>query len=377
MGGVNLAEIYIANGMAVILLLGILTSNVLRLQKRVESALLYVLALTLILACGLDPILFLLDGKPGQVIRFILYIGNFWLYVSNLLFSPTFLILLERNIRGKNSLLMIYFIGIADLIGVTMLIINFFHPMIYYIDADNCYQRLPLFFVFSAIGLFFLTAAIYVYITARVKGGVFKNFPIVQAVLPSFIGLGVQASFYGISIIWPAGAIGFTMMLLSMQNQNILVDQLTGLYNRHYLETLHLEQKPFCMMMLDLNGFKLINDEYGHSEGDAALIATGKVLERTIGTLGTAVRFAGDEFIVLLNTDDQMAAEKCVQRIHQNMEQYNFRSGKPYELSLSIGWGVFDMHSCSMDEILQMVDSRMYEAKRKYYLEHDRRGIYE
>ena len=121
------------------------------------------------------------------------------------------------------------------------------------------------------------------------------------------------------------------------------------------------------MMMLDMNGFKSINDNFGHSQGDETLVSLADILEKTVGEDGTVVRFAGDEFVILLNTEKENVAEKCKVQIKENLDEFNKSSQKNYKLSASIGYGVFDLSKCSIDRILRRIDKRMYEDKKAYY----------
>ncbi len=373
MTNVNLLEIYITNGMGLMLMYGILAGNAFKMQKKHEARILYFMAIILVICCIIDPIVFTLDGKPGKVIPFILYIGNFILYLSNLLFSPLFLLLIEKNTFGKNSKNMVRVIGIIDCIFFVVLCSNLYKPIIFYIDESNRYQRFPMFFLYTALGMCFTFVGLIIYIVSRIKGGVFKSFPAIELVAPIFLGLLVQNIFYGVSVIWPAAAVGFTLMILSIQNHNMLLDPMTGLHNRKYLDSFDLRSRRYCMMMLDLNGFKSVNDNYGHSEGDVALINTAELLLTSVGAMGTVVRYAGDEFILLLNTDSPDTVNAYIKRLAYNFDNYNSNSDKPYKISYSLGWGIFDFSIVSMDDVLKTLDERMYEDKRKYYSVNDRR----
>ncbi len=373
MAEVNLLEIYIANGMGLLLMIGILVGSAFKMQKKAEANMLYFMAVVLIVCCIIDPVVFTLDGKPGTPVKLILYFGNFILYLSNLIFSPAFLLLIERKSRGTNSKILISTIAIMDTIFFIILCINFFKPIIFYVDEANRYQRLPLFFWYTALGMFYTVVALFIYVIARIKGGVLKAFPAIELVTPIFLGLLVQGRFYGISTIWPATAVGLTLMVLAMQNRNIMLDSMTGLYNRKYLDSFNPSEKKYCMMMLDLNGFKAINDTYGHSEGDAALTKAAELMLATVGSKGTAVRYAGDEFIILLNTDNPNVATDCIYRLKKNFEDYYLSGNKPYKLTFSLGWGIFDFSSTPKDLVLKTLDDRMYEDKREYYKTNDRR----
>ena len=370
---VNLLAIFIANGMGLMLTFGILLENSFHLLKKQDAIILYILDITTIVCCIIDPIVFVFDGHPGKVAWTVVYVGNFLLYLSNLIFGPAFLLLIENICRGKNSKTLIRMMAVADIVGLAVLFINLFKPILFYLDESNRYHRLSAYFLHTAIGTFFIAVAVVIYIYSRFNGGIFKVFPVISFVSPVFFGLYVQTHFYGVSSIWPSAAIGLTLMVMYIQNRNIQIDNLTGLFNRHYLKDLKLGQKSFALMMFDLNNFKNINDTYGHSEGDVALIEASGIINRTVGTRGIVVRYGGDEFIVLLNTGDEAVGQEYIDKIQHNLSDYNLVSGKPYQLSTSIGWGIFNLESYSMDEIIKIVDERMYEAKHEYYKTHDRR----
>ncbi len=370
---VNLLAIFIANGMGLMLTFGILLENSFHLLKKQDAIILYILDITTIVCCIIDPIVFAFDGHPGKLAWTVVYVGNFLLYLSNLIFGPAFLLLIENICRGKNSKTLIRMMAVADIVGLAVLFINLFKPILFYLDESNRYHRLSAYFLHTAIGTFFIAVAVVIYIYSRFNGGVFKVFPVISFVSPVFFGLYVQTYFYGVSSIWPSAAIGLTLMVMYIQNRNIQIDNLTGLFNRHYLKDLKLGQKSFALMMFDLNNFKNINDTYGHSEGDVALIEASGIINRTVGTRGIVVRYGGDEFIVLLNTGDEAVGQEYIDKIQHNLSDYNLVSGKPYQLSTSIGWGIFNLESNSMDEIIKIVDERMYEAKNEYYKTHDRR----
>jgi diguanylate cyclase (GGDEF)-like protein len=153
-------------------------------------------------------------------------------------------------------------------------------------------------------------------------------------------------------------------------HENIFIDKLTGLYNRYYLDKISGELKrkrKITMMMLDMNDFKSINDNFGHSQGDDALVSLAEVLEKTVGAKGTVVRYAGDEFVIILNNGDEDAAEKCKLQIKKNLEEFNETHKKKYKLSASIGVGVFDLEKSNVDKILKKIDKLMYDDKRAYY----------
>jgi diguanylate cyclase (GGDEF)-like protein len=127
-------------------------------------------------------------------------------------------------------------------------------------------------------------------------------------------------------------------------------------------------------MMLDLNDFKSINDNYSHEEGDKALVAFADIIASEIGTDGIVIRFAGDEFIIILPKFRNNDLSEYKSRINQALENYNATSGKPYKLTAAIGGKIFDTRQDDMTDVVSQIDALMYSDKKSYYMLHDRRG---
>jgi diguanylate cyclase (GGDEF)-like protein len=185
----------------------------------------------------------------------------------------------------------------------------------------------------------------------------------------------VQSLYYGISVIPTSIAVSIAGVLASLQNEMIYHDQLTGLFNRSYL--LYLLEKNvktpklnITGIMIDLNGFKHINDEFGHAVGDDALVVSARILQSAVNNAGCVIRYAGDEFIILLNTQDHAAVEKCIAKIREFFDKFNKEKAKPYSLFVSIGCHKLDMKAESVDTFINVIDARMYEDKKAFYAAH-------
>ena len=108
-----------------------------------------------------------------------------------------------------------------------------------------------------------------------------------------------------------------------------VTDPLTGLFNRAQIYV-DLDQevrrsrrslRPFCLLMVDMDGLKLINDSLGHERGDAAIRGIASVIRRSIRTVDSAYRYAGDEFVVLLPETDFGGAFVVAEKIRQGAEE--------------------------------------------------------
>ena len=151
-------------------------------------------------------------------------------------------------------------------------------------------------------------------------------------------------------------------------------DVLTKLFNRSfYVDELNrLERKgpyPVTVIMVDLNGLKAANDEYGHAAGDGLLRRAGEVLNSAIEKPSHACRIGGDEFAVLLPEMDEVAGEAMIQTI-QDLVAINNTFYPDAALSLSMGLATAQ-HGERMEAVVKRADLAMLETKRQHYFETD------
>jgi len=368
---VNLVEVYIADMLGIFLILGAVFSGAWKLQKKHhEDKILLGVIILVFTACTADIVSFSVDGRPGHFFKVLSYVSSNILFLANATIGPLWVMLISLHIYGTISKFQrIFMISICGVILV-MMVVNFFVPIIFAIDENNVYTRGPWFMVKNLLEVVLMADGVIIYLISLFRSGGIKFYPVLQFVWPIFICVCLQMYFYGISTIWVGIAVGYTSLMLALQNENIFIDKLTGLYNRYYLDKISGELKrkrKIAMMMLDMNGFKSINDNFGHSQGDEALVSLADILEKTVGEEGTVIRFAGDEFVILLNTEKENVAEKCKTQIKGNLDEFNKSCQKNYKLSASIGYGVFDLSKNSVDQILKEIDKRMYEDKKAYY----------
>ncbi|WP_133960351.1 HD domain-containing phosphohydrolase [Halanaerobium saccharolyticum] len=142
-------------------------------------------------------------------------------------------------------------------------------------------------------------------------------------------------------------------------------DQLTNLYNRAFfdLELKRLdavEQLPLTIIVIDVNGLKLINDIYGHLVGDQLIKQAAEVLKSSLRGEDVLARFGGDEFAVILPQTRKEAAEKIVDRINKKSENVKV---KDTTLSLGIGFATKNNEDQEITEVFKIADDNMYQDK--------------
>jgi diguanylate cyclase (GGDEF)-like protein len=152
-----------------------------------------------------------------------------------------------------------------------------------------------------------------------------------------------------------------------------ITDELTGLLNRRGFLIIAQKQvdiakrakRNFSILYMDLNEMKKINDEFGHKEGDQALLDIATILKKTYRASDSIARMGGDEFIVLITEPHSSTIEKTVaQHIQDNLRIHNQQTEKGYRLAVSMGMVHYDPERpCSLEELLARADELMYEHK--------------
>jgi diguanylate cyclase (GGDEF)-like protein len=148
-------------------------------------------------------------------------------------------------------------------------------------------------------------------------------------------------------------------------------DPLTGLFNRSQLfVTLEQEvsrtrrsDRGFCLLMIDLDGLKAINDTGGHLRGDHVLRSLGAVISGSIRAVDSAYRYGGDEFVVLLPETDIVGAFVVAEKIRVGAEELELTLGAESQASVSIGLVSHPEDGLSAEELMAAADRAMYQAK--------------
>lgn len=172
--------------------------------------------------------------------------------------------------------------------------------------------------------------------------------------------------------------IAFLVYIVYLFTENVLnihkkayIDAKTQLYNRARWEEYIRENIPdseqIGVMMLDLNGFKSINDTYGHKEGDRLIVNFSEILRNTFSTGEFVCRWGGDEFTVIVRNADREKLDKYRCDLYKAAEDYNSLGLKP-EIHFACGYVLSSEYpNVSRNELLTMADARMYIDKQKWY----------
>jgi diguanylate cyclase len=158
---------------------------------------------------------------------------------------------------------------------------------------------------------------------------------------------------------------------LSQLSEKVSEDPLTGLLNRRGLDEAmvrevsraHREGLDLCVALIDVDNFKVFNDQYGHSVGDAALLHLAKVMQETLRATDIPARFGGEEFVILLPNTSLDYAVRTIERLQQVLTE-RFFSGNNQRLLITFSAGValFNVDE-AQDDVIMRADQAMYLAK--------------
>lgn len=160
---------------------------------------------------------------------------------------------------------------------------------------------------------------------------------------------------------------------LASREEMALHDHLTGLANRRLLmdrfvvACSRLARRPgaVALMVVDLDGFKAINDEYGHALGDRVLVETARRLQSVVRSEDTIARIGGDEFVILVDrVDDPGSLPILADRLEQVITEPMGPDAAHIQMSASIGYSLTEQHDELYETLLRRADDAMYAAKR-------------
>lgn len=176
-----------------------------------------------------------------------------------------------------------------------------------------------------------------------------------------------------LTLLGPIAVSLHNAVLYQEKEKLAITDDLTKLYNNRFIHLYlhemidkHRENEGrFSLIFLDLDGFKSVNDHYGHLIGGQTLVEVGKLIHDIVGEASVVARYGGDEFVVIMPGAGQEQAVSTAERIRNAIENHDYLRvvKKEIHLSASLGISVFPLHADNITELIQKADQAMYEAK--------------
>ncbi|MPM43510.1 hypothetical protein SDC9_90187 [bioreactor metagenome] len=264
------------------------------------------------------------------------------------------------------------------IVYIILILFNVWNRKVFIIDNNNCYRRSTYNFIPLVLaGFYFVEATYKIYKGAKTVSDMnernqmyylsaFVIFPVVASV--------IQMLYFGTSVIWISVVISLLIIFVNVQNKQISTDSLTGLNNRiqfeKYISALIKDakkQEQICLVVIDIDKFKIINDTFGHAEGDRALISISDILKKACKNKKIFIsRYGGDEFLIIYKVKNIGQLDELISDIYFNLDAFNTREGQKYLLRLSIGRAIWDSNEChSISDLFVKADNNMYTEKKK------------
>ena len=183
---------------------------------------------------------------------------------------------------------------------------------------------------------------------------------VIKPVSIIFLYLFVALGLIIIILVWQ------TLLNIKTKKQSI-TDSLTTLYNRNYLNEIQssIDLQNYSIVMLDLDKFKIVNDTYGHKAGDYVLQKSSEILKNSIRSNDIAIRYGGEEFLLLLYTrDNKKSGLQICERIRNDIEKYKFHyDGNDILVTISIGLNKTPVEQKNFNDAVKIADQKLYLSK--------------
>lgn len=344
-----------------------------QILSRREKAFKY-LALTMMIPLVLETLTWVMNGRPGRI-AWLVHMGldvflfalhtiplAIWLLYVILTIEP------KEEVLGKRYMPVIILVAINMLIALSTPITNKY----FIIDVNNIYHRGEWTVISNGIFGLLLSYNFWLILRNWEKINQRDRVPMLFFLLPPMMGFVFQMMFFGTSLVWPSCTISILIVYIMIQSQIVKTDYLTGLYNRRQLD-FYLNRKicslpdheAFAGIMIDLDDFKGINDEWGHKAGDSALRNVAILLNKTFHRNAFIARYGGDEFIVLVNIKDEKILKELIRTLKSNFELFNKKSKENYQLHISVGYSMYTSEYRDTGGFFNHLDQLMYKNKKK------------
>jgi len=315
------------------------------------------------------------NGRSGKWSYYLNLSSNLLILMMNMLPLAIWTLYIMCSFNKSNKYLIKGFIpmGIIMTINIFFALSSLINKRYFYIDKHNLYHRGDLAIV--GIVLYVLLIIYSMFVTLYNWSNINKRnrMSMLLFPLPPVIAFVIQMMFYGTSLLLPAATISILMAYSKCQHQSqfIKTDYLTGLYNRRELD-LYLERKlknlptkrKLAGIMIDLDDFKFINDQYGHIVGDTALRRATSIIEKCFHKNEFVARYGGDEFIILFEIKNEIELHNRVGYLRNEFELFNKKKEEVFELGASIGASIYSQEDKQSSMFLERLDFLMYEDKK-------------
>ncbi|MBR4910958.1 MAG: GGDEF domain-containing protein [Clostridia bacterium] len=317
---------------------------------------------------------------PDEAFSAVCFCSLLFAIINAFAFYMLMIVHLDRGFKSNIRALILGLIPF--LTALVMLSVSLFNGAVFSLDANGHMIKGKLYILVLALAFvyLFVIGRMYLHTAKNTRSNISAKREAATAVLVCLFltGWAIFDDRFSNTTVLPLAIFGVILhTFISYQQANIYTDTLTGMNNRRRAEVYlgneisnNSSDMPFYLFMGDINGFKGINDSYGHAEGDRALIIFAEAVKKSATAYnGFAARYGGDEFVwgwrpvkggdfdpeMVINDIRHRVAAECVSE------------KRPYVLSLAVGYIVCDDPKHSVTAYLKEADRKMYDDKQGHY----------
>lgn len=315
------------------------------------------------------------NGRSGQLFYVLNLVMNSGYFVCSILVPYIWFLFSEKQLEAawmeKRKYCCLAALPMA--VAVALSLLSCYTGTFFTVSGNNVYARGPFYGIHILVGYGYvgITSLHCLLRALRTDSYVqrWKYLSLFFFVVPALIFSSLQEVFSGCAFLCLGNTLGLLSVFVNSLEQRISLDPLTQLNNRLQMER-YLQQRiahyqggnprQLYLVLVDVNNFKKINDTYGHVEGDRALQQIAEVLRQTARS-GFAARYGGDEFVLILEAEEQQAVEQWCCDICRLLAELGEKT--PYELTLSLGIACYTPEYPSIAAFIAAADVAMYDMK--------------
>ena len=300
-------------------------------------------------------------------------------YFLSFAISSYFWLFFTEATYGRNSNKLRKWWSVATFpIGVlfVLLVISNFNGCMFYFDANGVYQRGPLFYLQHILPYCYVLVASIRYMELALKqsyrGMRGKFLTYMSFSIPAIVCAVIQVFLQQFPILSTSPVLSFLIVYTEIIQGESVIDPLTGIHNRKHLKEeldgriRHLpKDRDLYFLFMDVDGFKLFNDRFGHLEGDRVLQTVAKVLsEFSKNSRNLCLRYGGDEFAMIVELPKGKSIESVATKLQNLVQQYSEKEKLPMMITLSIGATAYQRDVDTPETLVARADTEMYKKKK-------------
>lgn len=337
----------------------------------------YFMTIALIMIVA-DIISALVEGKDGIFFIGINYLSSMT-FLGLTVFGSFYWLLFVRYKLTKDkpfSKKCMILIGIPIGLMTILCVMTPVTHTLFYIDINNIYHRSNWHFLQYTFAFAYLVFASAMALKAAFKEENLakrrEDFVLASFIIFPIIGGVIQILYFGSPMAISGTVIATFIVFVNMQDSQISHDGLTGIFNRRELDMFLYDKiknsifkEKLYLLLIDADDFKLINDNFGHVEGDKALKTLSNILKKVCEKENDFVaRFGGDEFAIVCTRESEEDILKIKEDIASGLKEINSLE-RPYKLEASVGYARLNSPNMTTSEFYELADKDLYITKKR------------